>query len=196
MLGAHAVGFRISAIHIPRWHLASGTWGWPSNLWLSPRLPLAVGRRPSASCFRPLASSYWAHAVDLGLAAVGVRCFPVGLWCLQFWRWSMSPWLGYRSLLEFGLYALRLRFYVVLQFLGSWRWHLTFGLGLSSFRQLPVAFSVLFASLPFSLGVCTCAFGVCCWPLRLFQFCLYASLGPLGSCAHACMTARIYNGMG
>ena len=165
ILGAHAVGFRIAAIRIPRWPLASGIWALAIGSLLGPSV--AFGRRPSAFCFRPLASSYWAHAVNLGLAVVGVRCFPVWLWCLQFWRWSMSPWSDYRAPLEFGLCALRLRFYVVLQSLGSRRWHLTFGLGLSSFRQWPAAFSVVLASLHFALGVWTCAFGVWCWPLAV-----------------------------
>ena len=159
-----AFEFRPSVFPAGFWPLVIGRW--PSGLCLGPRSPLALGRRPSAFCFWPSASPYSAHAVDLWLAAVGVRCFPVGLWFLQFWRWSMSFWLDYRLPLQFGLCALRLRFYVVLQSLGSWRWHLTFGLGFSSFRQLPLAFSVLFASLPFALGVWTCAFGVWRWPLR------------------------------
>ena len=55
----------------------------------------------------------------------------------------------------------------MLQSLGPWRWHVTFGLGLSSFSQWPVAFSVVLASLGFSLGVSRLAFGFWRWPLAV-----------------------------
>ena len=170
MLGAHAVGFRISAIRIPRWPLASGIWALAIKSLVEPSV--AFGRRPSA--FGLLLSA-------AGLKLLSSRRSPwgCGRWCSLFSRWVLVSTilaLVYESLvglsLAFGIRPVRFAFAVLRCAAIFGLVALTFGLGLSSFRQLPVAFSVLSASLPFALGGWTCAFGVWCWPLRLFQFCL------------------------
>ena len=133
MLGAHAVGFRISAVHISRWPLASGIWALAIKSLVEPSV--AFGRRPSA--FGLLLSA-------AGLKLLSSRRSPwaCGRWCSLFSRWVLVSTilaLVYESLvglsLAFGIRPVRFAFAVL-------RCAAIFGLVALAFDFWPWAFEL------------------------------------------------------